>query len=612
VVTDDAFAAGGFRMESAAVTTIIGAFLRSVSRAGDKEFVRYHDGKGWLSVTYGAFAERVERLGAGFAGLGLEPGDRLAILAENRIEWALTDYAAMSAGLITVPLYATLPASQIAYILCDSEAKGVVVSSPIQASKIAEIQSECPTLKIVVCMDAEATVEVDGARSFVDLERLATDDAIRLLCARRNDAKPEDILTFIYTSGTTGNPKGVILTHDNFLSNVEAGLEALDIAPSDLFLSFLPLSHVFERMAGHYLPMYAGAAIAYSRGLRFLVNELKEVAPTVMACVPRFYESLQERVLKSVESQPAIRQRIFHWAMRQGRAKSRAIQEKRPTGLVTTVMNSIAHKLVFHKLHETVGGRLRYFVSGGAPLALSTAQFFHAAGILILEGYGLTETSPVISVNRERNFRFGTVGPAIPGVQVKIAPDGEILSRGRHIMKGYFKLEKETTEAIDADGWFHTGDLGELDEDGFLRITGRKKNLLKLSNGKYVAPEPIENALKASPYITESVVFGDAQKVAGALIVPTFAALEELAHREGYPAERAELVKHPLVRKLYRQEIDRLTPNLADFERIRVFLIADHEFTVDAGELTPTLKVRRKEVLGAYAEQIAALYATVD
>jgi len=599
-------------MESRHVTTMIGAFLRSVSRAGGKEFVRYHDGNEWVSVTYRAFAERVERLGAGLLALGLEPGDRVALLSENRIEWSLTDYAAMSAGLITVPLYATLPASQIAYILRDSEARAVVVSTPSQAEKIAEIRASCPALGTVVCMDAAATDKVEGARSLEEVERLATDEGLRLLRAQRDRVRAEDVLTFIYTSGTTGNPKGVILTHDNFLSNVEAALEVLEITPNDLFLSFLPLSHVFERMAGHYLPMYAGATIAYSRGLRFLVNELKEVAPTVMACVPRFYESLQERVLKSVESQPAIRQKIFHWAMKQGRAKSQAIQEKRSLGLLLKATNAIAHRLVFHKLHETVGGRLRFFVSGGAPLALSTAQFFHAAGILILEGYGLTETSPVISVNRERNFRFGTVGPAIPGVEVKIAPDGEILSRGRHIMKGYFKLEKETAEAIDADGWFHTGDLGELDNEGFLRITGRKKNLIKLSNGKYVAPEPIENALKASPYISESVVFGDAQKVAGALIVPRFAVLEELAQREGYPMDRAELVKHPLVRKLYRQEIDRLTPDLADYERIRVFLIADHEFTVDSGELTPTLKVRRKEVLQAYASEIAALYATVE
>lgn len=594
------------------VTTILGAFLRSVSHYRDKEFVRYHDGERWVSLTYGAFAERVERLGAGLVSLGFEPGDRLALLSENRLEWSLVDYAAMSAGLITVPLYATLPAVQLAYILRDSEAKGVVVSTPTQAAKIAEVRADCPHVKFVVCMDPEAVVEVEGASSLADVERLATEESLRILRDRREGVRAEDVLTFIYTSGTTGHPKGVILTHDNFLSNVQGSLEVLEITSEDLFLSFLPLSHVFERMAGHFLPMYTGATIVYSRGLRFLVNELKEVSPTVMACVPRFYESLQERILKNVASQPALRQRVFHWAMKEGLVKSRAFRGRRPIGPWTKAKNALAHKLVFHKLHEAVGGRLRYFVSGGAPLAISTAEFFHAVGVLILEGYGLTETSPVISVNREHNFRFGTVGLPIPGVEVKIAPDGEILTRGRHVMKGYFKREEETAEAIDPDGWFHTGDLGDLDDDGFLRITGRKKNLLKLSNGKYVAPEPIENALKASPYIAESVVFGDAQRVAGALIVPAFAALEELAQREGYPTDRAELVKHPMVRKLYRQEIDRLTPHLADFERIRLFLLLDRELSVEAGELTPTLKVRRKEVLNAYADQIAALYATVD
>lgn len=601
-------------MSSPEVSTLCAAFARSSQRHAGREFLRYHDGNAWQSVTYDDFAVRVQKLSSAFVALGLPPGDRLAILSENRLEWALTDYAAMSAGIVTVPLYPTLPAVQIAYILRDSGACGIVVSTAAQADKIDEIRSDCPDLKLVVSMDTFEGERATQVRSLADLEAGAANDAASLgeVTARSESATPSDVLTLIYTSGTTGNPKGVILTHDNFLSNVASGLEALEITPDDVFLSFLPLCHVFERMAGHFLPMYSGAAIAYSRGLRYLVNELKEVSPTVMACVPRFYESLQERILKSIESAPAARQRIFHWAMAQGRRKSRAVQDKSWLGPIASAKHAIAQKLVFHKLQDTVGGRLRYFVSGGAPLARSTAEFFHAAGILILEGYGLTETSPVISVNRERNFRFGTVGPAINGVEVRIADDGEILSRGRHIMQGYFKLPEETVAVLDPDGWFHTGDLGELDPDGFLRITGRKKNLIKLSNGKYVAPEPIENALKASTYIAEAVVFGDAQKVAGALIVPSFPALEEHAQQQELPSDRAALVAHPSVRKLYRQEVDRLTPDLADFEKVRILLIADREFTIESGELTPTLKVKRREVLAAYADQIADLYAGVD
>ncbi|MBT5536092.1 long-chain fatty acid--CoA ligase, partial [Candidatus Poribacteria bacterium] len=426
---------------------------------------------------------------------------------------------------------------------------------------------------------------------------------------RRENLTPDDTVTLIYTSGTTGAPKGVILSHANFLSNVAAGLQVLHITEDDLFLSFLPLCHVFERMAGHYLPMVAGACVAYSRGLRYLVDELRAVSPTVMACVPRFYESLQERVLKNVESAPSARQKVFRWAMAQGAARSERVRAGAAVGPVLGVKDHVAHKLVFHKLHETVGGRLRFFISGGAALPQSTAEFFHAAGILILEGYGLTETSPVIAVNAEDNYRLGTVGQPIPGIEVRIDDDGEIVTRGPHVMGGYYGLPEDTEEAIDADGWFHTGDLGDL-EDGYLRITGRKKHLFKLSNGKYIPPEPIENALKASAYIAEAVVIGEGERVAGAIIVPAFAALEGVVPgTAGTDSSRSELIGQAAVRKLYREEIDRVTTHLADFEKVRLFLLVDREFTIESGELTPTLKVKRNDVLAGLADEIAGLYA---
>ncbi|MDA1193308.1 MAG: AMP-binding protein, partial [Candidatus Poribacteria bacterium] len=380
-------------------TTLIQALEQVVTRLPDKEFVRWRERDGYLSLTFREFSEKVEQLAGSFIRLGLNAGDRIAILSDNSVEWAITDYAAMRAGLISVPLYATLPAGQIAYILNDAEARAIVASNAAQAAKVAEINDNCAALEHVIVVEKDALNEVEGSYLFDDLASAPTDDSLDELSSRRAAFNAHDTITFIYTSGTTGNPKGVILTHDNFLSNVQAALRILEITERDTFLSFLPLSHVFERMAGHYLAMAVGATITYSRGLRYLGDELKTVSPTVMACVPRFYESLQEKVLKGVETSPPIRQSIFHWAMRQGRSKSERLRAKRGVGATLGLTNAVAQKLVFHKLQAAVGGRLRFFISGGAPLALSTAEFFHAAGILILEGYGLTETSPVIAVN---------------------------------------------------------------------------------------------------------------------------------------------------------------------------------------------------------------------
>ena len=588
--------------------TLTARFREAAAQFSDKEAVRYSEGKTTVSVTYGQLSNRIDRLAAGLVRLGLAQGDRVAILSENCLEWSMIDFAAISVGCVTVPIYPTLPASQAAYILRDAEARAAFVRGKEQLAKIAAVRDECPDMDVVIAADGEA----EGA---VPFESLEADDpepsAVEEAERRRNEIAQDDTATLIYTSGTTGNPKGVVLTHSNFLANMRSCLQVLKVDDSDLFLSFLPLSHVFERMAGHFLPLTTGCAVAYSRGLRYLAEELGTVAPTVMACVPRFYESLQERILKSVESSSGLKKAIFGWSMEQGKKKSARIRDGKPIGFGLGVSSGLAHKLVFQKLHERVGGRLRFFISGGAPLALSTAEFFHAAGILILEGYGLTETSPVISVNHENGYRFGTVGPVVPDIEARIAEDGEILTRGEHVMQGYFKLPEETAEVIDEDGWFHTGDLGEFDEDGFLKITGRKKNLLVLSNGKNVAPEPIENMLKASQYIAEAVAIGDKQKVVGAVIVPSFPALEEFAQREELPTEPIEeLLNHPKTQSLYREEINKHTGELADFERVRVFLLMEREFDIEADELTPTLKVKRKEALAPLQERIDALYAS--
>lgn len=588
--------------------TLIDAFAETVARVPTREYIRHHDGSGFVSVTYEEFARQVGRLARGLVELGVDVGDRVAIVSENRIEWALADYAAMSIGAITAPLYPTLPPDQIAYILRDCEARVVIVSTAEQLAKVSEIRADCPSIAHVIIMDDEAVEGMPGAVPFSGLGEGLVNQYDSEIATRRDNVTADDTLTLIYTSGTTGNPKGVVLSHANLLSNVAGGLDTLRITEDDLFLSFLPLCHVFERMAGHYLPMVTGACVAYSRGLRHLVEELRSVSPTVMACVPRFYESLQERVLKNVDGAPPARQHVFRWAMAQGMARSARVRSGASVGPLLALKNRVAHKLVFHKLHETVGGRLRFFISGGAPLPQSTAEFFHAAGILILEGYGLTETSPVIAVNGEHAYRLGSVGKPISNIEVSIADDGEVLTRGPHVMKGYYNMPDDTADAIDSDGWLHTGDLGEMN-DGYLSITGRKKNLFKLSNGKYIAPEPIENALKASPYIAEVVVIGESERVAGALVVPSFAALEEFAKVEAPAAEsRAEMLADPGVKKLYRAEIDRLTVDLADFEKVRLFLLMEEEFTIESGELTPTLKVKRREVLSRLADEISDLY----
>ena len=557
----------------------------------------------------------MERLGTGFVKTGLEPGDRIALLSENRLEWALTDYAAMSAGLILVPIHAVLPPDQIAYILRDSEARAIVVSTLAYARKV---EAACRAVSApirTICIEPKATEVIEDAQLLQRMELDAADaeNAHKEFLARRTAVQSDDVMTLIYTSGTTGNPKGVMLTHRNFVSNVQSGLQIFDVSEQDVLLTFIPLSHVFERTGAHYLPMFAGATIAYSRSIRRLGTELQEVGPTFMTAPPRFYENLHDRILKDVNSGSWAKRRLFDWATVQGLERSRRVQKGGAAGIALRAKYAIADRFVFRRLRARVGGRLRFFVSGGAPLAISTAEFFHGAGILILEGYGMTEASPIIAANCEAAFRFGTVGRGVPGVEVRIADDGEILTRGPHVMKGYYKLEEETRRTISDDGWLYTGDLGELDEDGFLRITGRKKNLFKLSSGEYVAPEPIENALKASIYIQESVVFGESQRLAGALIVPSFAALEAFANDNGIPCEpHSTLVQNPLVQQLYRKELDRLTAPFAEQEKIRVFLLLDREFTIEAGELTPTEKVKRSPVLETYAEQIASLYVRGD
>jgi long-chain acyl-CoA synthetase len=593
-------------------TTLTEMFLNTVITNGSNTaLMRKVEGQ-YQGITYQEFGERVKNLALGLASLGVKKGDRVSLLSENRPEWAISDLAILSLGAINVPIYPSLIPKQIEYILNDSEAKVIITSIPDQTSKIVEIMKNLPVLKHIVYMDSPTAIN-EKMLSFQQVSEKGKayeskhpdyyDHAAKAV-------KPDDPAGIIYTSGTTGNPKGAILTHNNFLSNVQGGVASLNITSADTFLSFLPLCHVFERMGGHFCPLSVGATIAYAESIDTVAQNLGEVKPTIMTSVPRLFEKMYTRVLENARAGGAAKQKIFNWAIQIG-AKYVKAEAQGKIGGMLKIKHNLAYKLVFSKLHERVGGRLRFFVSGGAPLPQEIGEFFYYAGIKILEGYGLTESSPVIAVNLEDKFKFGTVGPVLEKgeVAVKIADDGEILTRGPHVMKGYYKKPAETKEAIDNDGWLHTGDIGFLDEDGFLVITDRKKNILVTSGGKNIAPAPIENLLLTSPLIDQVMVIGDKRKFLSALIVPNFEVLQSYSQEQNIPFKNnEELVTNQKINQYVTNEVERLSADLARFEQVRAFRLLSRAFTIEEGELTPTLKIKRKVVEEKFADIINSMY----
>ena len=464
-------------------------------------------------ISHRELADRVRRVALGLQELGIRPGDRVAILSENRPEWAIADYACLASGLTDVPLYPNLPPEQLPYLLNDSGAVAIFCSTAAQSAKVAEVRAKTAGLKHVIGFSATRQPGEDMTLAELEASGKSLDDEAHLGRYRERAlaVKPDDVATLIYTSGTTGDPKGVMLTHDNLFSNVIAAASVVPFEGHDTCLSFLPLSHVFERMAGHYLMLHTGTSIAYAESIDTVPINMQEVRPSLVLSVPRLYEKMYARVLDNALSGGKVKARIFFWA--RGVADKWADEKlsgREPTGLLA-LQYRMAQKLVFSKLKARTGGRLRYFVSGGAPLAAEINKFFYAAGLVILEGYGLTETSPLIAVNSPARFRIGTVGPAAPGAEIKIADDGEILTKGPQVMKGYFNKPQATAEVIDSGGWFHTGDIGTL-EDGFLKITDRKKDIIVTSGGKNIAPQPIENQVKTNKYVSQAVMIGDKRK----------------------------------------------------------------------------------------------------
>ena len=570
--------------------------------------LRKKDGA-WVPMSSDAFGAAVEEFSMGLRTLGIEKGERVAILSENRPEWMIADLATLCLGGVSVPAYATLPPAQIRHILIDSESRVVVVSNETQGRKLDEIRSALPWLRHVIRMDPPAP---SGSLSFDEVrargrEALSTD---RLAVRRRADeVEPGDLATLIYTSGTTGEPKGVMLSHSNILANIHGAAKAFPlIGRTDMALSFLPLSHAFERTVTYFW-LRTGAAIAFAESVEKVPENLQELKPTVMCSVPRLYEKIYARVQENVSAGSAVSRKIFAWAMGVGRETFRCRLEDRKPSVWLRAKRAAADALVFGKITARTGGRMQLFVSGGAPLAKEIAEFLGAVGFTVCEGYGLTETSPVITANRPDKMRPGSVGLPLEGVEVRIAEDGEILTRGAHVMMGYYRKPEATAEIIDPDGWLHTGDIGIVDTDGFLVITDRKKDIIVTSGGKNIAPQPIENRLKADAFVTEVVMIGNRRNYPTALVVPSFVVLEKWAKDTGVVyATRDELVLHPKVIELYMKRISDLTEDLATFERIKKVALLPNEFTLEAGELTPTLKVKRRVVEERYRAVIEKLY----
>jgi len=557
------------------------------------------------------FKNQTELFALGLAALGVSRGDKVAIISENRPEWVYSDMGILGIGAIDVPLYPSLTDASVEFILHNSESKCVIVSNKFQLNKILKVRERLRTTKtIIILNEKDMIIDTDGLYSFNDVQELGKvfkshhpnyfNENLKL-------AKEDDLCTIIYTSGTTGEPKGVMLTHRNIMSNVRAVLSILPIDHNDVFLSFLPLCHIFERMGGYYTGFSCGGTICYAESIETVAQDILTVHPTIITSVPRLFERIYSKVMKNVESQSASKQKIFNWAISVGKEYMKA----KKGGSVPVILNikyKAASKLVFGKLQAKMGGKLRFFVSGGAALSKDLGEFFEAVGVIILEGYGLTETSPVIAVNKLDDYKFGTVGKILPGVEVKIASDGEILAQGPNIMPGYYKNKKETDSVI-INGWLHTGDIGMFDVDGFLMITDRKKHLFKTTAGKYIAPTPIESLFLSSKYIDQFILIGDKRIFLSALIVPDFESLKDYAKQQNiiYSSDEDLIINKQIV-DFYDKEISKLGKKLANFERVRKFRLLAKPFTLDSGEITPSLKYRRKIIEEHYKHLIEEMY----
>ncbi len=585
-------------------------------------FLTKIDGR-YQPVSSAEALQQASALAAALVRLGVQRGDRVAILSENRLEWALTDYAVLGLGAADVPIYSTQLEHDVGYILRDSGSKGIVVSSAAQLRKVAQVRPNLPDLQFIIVMDA-----IDSpAPGVFQWHRLVGDelgrsasplDLVETFRQRALEVRPEEIASIIYTSGTTGEPKGVVLLHSNIVANVRAceTLYKSELGKDDVSICLLPLSHIFERMLD-YTVLWFGVSTAFPESFDALPQNMLEVRPTMLAVVPRVLEKIRDRVMEKVRNAPPARQKLFHWALKVGYQYFPYVIERKAPPFGLRLKHAVADALVCSKIRSGVGGRLEFVFSGAAPLSRDIAEFFYAMGLPVYEGYGLTETSPVIAVNYPGAVRLGTVGRPLPGVEVKLGEESvdaenrhgrEILIRGANVSPGYYHLDEENRRVF-ADGWFHTGDLGKFDDHGFLVITGRKKNLFKTSGGKYISPEKLENLFQGHAYVAQVVVLGDARHFVSALIVPNFERLETYARAmEIVCADRDGLVRDVRIQAFMQQQVDGTMAGLPQYERIHQIGLLAREFTIEAGELSPTHKVKRHVVAERYRDLIEEIY----
>jgi long-chain acyl-CoA synthetase len=588
-------------------TTLNELFNFAVDQYRESEFLRFKRGGEWRSLNFGEVARRVRELALGLHTLGINAGDRIAIWSENRPEWNLADLATLALGAVDVPIYATQTRPQVEYILADSAARAVFVSSAFTQDAL-ELKSRLPNLEFVISLEGteDSSFRIED---LVDKGRALFGEQPDLYERLSRVAVADDLATILYTSGSTGDPKGVMLTHKNLTANVLNSTRWLHLeGRREVGLTYLPFTHIFER-AVWYLYAHTGATVAYAENIESVARNLLEIKPTVMTSVPRMFEKIYARIIERGLSAGFPRRQIFLWSLDVGRRWAEKKDRGEQIGFPLALQHKIADALVFKKWREAVGGNVTMFISGGAPLAPEIGYLFLAAGLPILQGYGLTETSPSVSCNTEKRNRIGTVGPVMDGVSLRIEADGEILVKGDTVMKGYYNRPAENEEAFTSDGWFRTGDVGHLDPDGFLVITDRKKDLIKTSGGKYIAPQRLESLIKSSRFVSQVVVVGNARKFASALIVPNMELLRGYAELKGiHYHDTGELVANPRIVDLITRQVSKYTVELARFEKVKKVALLEHEFTTESGELTPTLKPRRSVIEKKYANVIDRLY----
>lgn len=592
-------------------SSVPGLCLQAALKHGKQDALNHKSGGEWVNISAETFVNRVRNLALGLAELGIKPGDRIALLSENRPEWSIADLAILSLGAINVPIYTTQAVDQVRYILTDSGTRAIFISNRKLFNHSAKALEGLDFLERIVFFESRSSEGVERSTTLEAVENRGVERARNhsgAFDAYLKAIKPDDLATIIYTSGTTGDPKGVMLTHSNFMTNVLAITAGLPISSSDIALSVLPLSHIFER-TGYYIFCYNGVSVYYTASFDQVGENLREVRPTIMTAVPRLFEKVYHRIVKKGFSQKGLKRRIFVRSLEIGQRYAELRDKGGRVGPKLALQQKIADRLVFSKWREGVGGRLRYFVSGGAPLSPALSYAFLAAGIPILQGYGATETC-IVSANRPESNQVGSVGLPFEGIEVSIAEDGEILLRGPNVMRGYYGHPEETA-AVLSDGWFATGDVGYFDSERRLYITDRKKDLFKLSNGKYVAPQQIESLLKQSEFVSQAVVIGSGRKQPAALIVPEWEAVRQalLDLGDKFPSARSDLANHQAAIKLVQNDVALLTKPLADYERIRRVALLPDEFSIDNGELTPTLKVKRRVIDEKFEHLIEELYS---